>query len=82
MVLFPILIEESEFDKSGILINKLIYKYDEKGKRVEGTRYNANGDLTGKSIYNYDDKGNETEYSDFNREGKLRRITETSYTYY
>ena len=76
------MIEESEFYKSGVLFKKLICKYDEKGKRVEGIRYNANGDLTDKSIYKYDDKGNEIEYSDYDGKGKLRRITETSYTYY
>ena len=48
-----------------------IYKYDEKGNRIEETRYELDGAISWKEIYSYNDSGKQTELIRLGSDGKL-----------
>ena len=55
------------------LVEKIIYKYDEKGKQTEVSTYNSDGVLVEKTINKYNTKGDITEKTIYNSEGSLNR---------
>jgi len=48
-----------------------LYKYDNKGNRIEMVRYNHNGDFDGKGLYKYDDRGRPIEKTFYDENDRL-----------
>ena len=61
-----------ELNYSGeYLLEKNIYKYDDKGNRVEWVGYDADGKAEFKATDKYDEKGNRTEEAGYDADGKV-----------
>lgn len=65
--------EKTYYDLLGQIIEKELYKYDNKWNASELITYNLNGELDKKSIYKYNDKGKLVEYCTYNPDGTLRK---------
>lgn len=65
------LIEESEYNSSGLRIKNVFNSYDSAGNLIEATEYNHSGDSIWKTLYKYDSMGNMIEEARYNSDGSL-----------
>jgi len=69
----------NEYLGNGILYSKYVYKYDDKGNKMEMNQFDSNGNLKLKDTYKYDDSGNQIESNWYDSKGKL--IYKSTYQY-
>lgn len=65
----------------GHLNEKHIFKYNDKGNRIESNFYKSNGRLDWKTTHRYDDKGNRIEWNIYNSDGSLYKKYTSEYEY-
>ena len=64
-------LESANYSTDGKLIDKWVYKYDDKGNELESIKYDAGEKLTAKYIYKNDENGNRLEDAGYDADGKM-----------
>jgi hypothetical protein len=76
------LIEEDEYNGSGVLVKKTLYTYNAGGKKASETVTDASGIVISKSLFIYNSKNLKTNKQTFNRNNTLESAKEWQYDFY